>query len=375
MEGELSIIGNKYQIGKRIGGGSFGQIFEVIDTESQKHYAAKLEHISHKSPQVINEAKLLKSLGSLEGIPRVRWYGVQSRFNVMVMELLGKSLEELFNSCRRRFSIKTCLMLALQFLELIEAIHKKDVIHRDIKPENYVMGINKKTHLVYMIDFGLSKRFRDRVTTLHIPFKENRNLVGTARYASINNHIGVEQSRRDDLESIGYVLIYFAKGNLPWQGNNPTNKHQKYHKIMETKLRTSVGELCRGLPQEFQNYINYCRNLSFNSNPDYEYLKGLFKTVAAKFQIGMDKIYDWSEDPKPKSKKLESRKVKRTKKKKSTLEVPETNKKSSSVVNTCNLGKWPEFKDVTKIRLELEKLKTRDKLEVTPDEKPSCTLF
>src|SRR5271169_5646325 len=123
------------------------------------------------------------------------------------------------------------------------------------------MGIGKRGNQVNVIDFGLAKKYRDPKTHLHIPYKENKNLTGTARYASINTHLGIEQSRRDDLESLGYVLMYFSRGSLPWQGLKANTKKQKYEKISDKKMSTQVEVLCRGFPSEFATYLSYCRSL------------------------------------------------------------------------------------------------------------------
>ena len=155
------------------------------------------------------------------------------------------------------------------------------------------MGLNKKSSLVYIIDYGLSKKYRDIKTFQHIPYKENKNLTGTARYASVNAHLGIEQSRRDDLEAIGYVLLYFLKGYLPWQGIKANNKQEKYHKIMEKKMTSPIQILCKGLPYEFNQYMIYVNTLRFEDKPDYNYLKRLFKELFMNMNYELDYMYDW----------------------------------------------------------------------------------
>ena len=150
------------------------------------------------------------------GFPRVHWFGVEGDYNVMVMDLLGPSIDDLAYFYKSKLSLKSVLMIADSMISRIEVFHNKGFIHRDIKPENFLMGSGKRQSTLYMIDLGLAKRYKDPKTGLHIKFKENRNMAGTIRYASINNHLGFEQSRRDDLEAIGYVLVFLFKGRLPW---------------------------------------------------------------------------------------------------------------------------------------------------------------
>jgi casein kinase 1 epsilon len=175
--------------------------------------------------------------------------------------------------------LKTVLMLADQMINRVEYMHQKGFLHRDIKPDNFLMGLGRKANQVYIIDYGLAKKFRDLQTHKHIPYRENKNLTGTARYASVNTHLGVEQSRRDDLESLGYVLMYFLRGSLPWQGLKAGTKKQKYDKISEKKMLTPVEVLCKSYPSEFISYFHYCRSLRFEDKPDYSYLKRLFRDL------------------------------------------------------------------------------------------------
>ncbi|XP_051135854.1 casein kinase 1-like protein 2 [Andrographis paniculata] len=287
-------VGNKFRLGRKIGSGSFGEIYLGTNIQTSEQVAIKLENVKTKHPQLLYESKLYKLLQGGTGIPNVRWYGVEGDYNVLVMDLLGPSLEDLFTFCSRRLSLKTVLMLADQMISRIEYIHSKSFLHRDIKPDNFLMGLSRRANQVYAIDFGLAKKYRDSTNHRHIPYRENKNLTGTARYASINTHLGIEQSRRDDLESLGYVLMYFLRGSLPWQGLKAGTKKQKYEKISEKKAATTIESLCRGYPAEFASYFHYCRSLRFDDKPDYAYLKKIFRDLFINEGFQVDYVYDWT---------------------------------------------------------------------------------
>jgi len=288
-------VGGKYRLGRKIGSGSFGDIYLGTNINTGEEVAIKLESVKSRHPQLAYEYKVYRILAGGVGIPNVRWFGREGDFNVMVMDILGPSLEDLFNFCSRKFTLKTVLMLADQMLARIEYVHTKNFIHRDLKPDNFLIGLGRrKLNQIYIIDFGLAKRYRDPRTHRHIPYVEGKSLTGTARYASINTHLGIEQSRRDDLESLGYVLMYFNRGQLPWQGLRANNKKEKYNRIAEKKMSTPVEILCKHFPSEFATYLNYCRALRFDDKPDYAYLRRLFRDLFFRQGYAADYRFDWT---------------------------------------------------------------------------------
>ena len=178
-------------------------------------------------------------------------------------------------------------------IDRIEYVHSRKIIHRDIKPDNFVMGRGLKSHIVYILDFGLSKKYWSVSHRCHLPFIKGKKLTGTARYASINALSGCEQSRRDDLESIGYIIMYFIRGSLPWQGLKVNKKEDRYKKICEKKKETSAKDLCAGFPKEFEDFVTYTRNLQFTEVPDYNHLRNLLKSILKKNGFSNDFFYDW----------------------------------------------------------------------------------
>ena len=282
---------SKYKAIKKLGEGSFGKVYKA--EYKGEYYALKFE--SHSEGQNLLEAEAT-IMSYLKGpnIPLIKSFGFSGDYNILVMQLLGQSLEDIFNK-REKFSVKTTAMLGYQMLNVLQFIHDKHIIHRDIKPDNYVMGINDMNAILYLLDFGLAKKYRSSKTLVQYPYIKKKKLTGTARYASIHALEEMEQSRRDDLESTGYVLMYFLRGNLPWQGLKLKTKDNRYQKILDKKKSTTSEELCKNFPIEFKQYIDYTRNLGYEENPDYEKLRKNFinivvKTLGEKF----DFIYDWT---------------------------------------------------------------------------------
>ena len=289
-------IGDSYKLDarKKLGTGAFGDIYLGANIKLNQEVAIKLEHIHAKHPQLFFECKLYMALQGGIGIPKFHWVGGQGDYNILIMELLGQSTEDLFIYCKRKFTLLTTLMLGDQMLSIIEFLHSRNIIHRDVKPDNFLMGRGTKKHQVYVIDFGLSKFYRDQRTGLHIPYKEGKNLTGTPRFASINTHLGIEQSRRDDIEALGYILVYFMKGNLPWKGIKAMNVQEKYEKIKKKKISTSLDTLCQGLNDSFKVFIQYARDLKFEDRPDYSYLKAILRKMCEKAHLTFDyNKYDW----------------------------------------------------------------------------------
>lgn len=295
QSGSNNRVGVHYKVGKKIGEGSFGIIFEGINLLNNQQVAIKFEPRKCEAPQLRDEYRSYRILSEVKGVPRAYFFGQEGVHNILVIDLLGPSLEDLFDWCNRKFSTKTVVQVAKQMIERIQSIHDHNLIYRDVKPDNFLIGKpdTPYANMVYIVDFGMAKQYRDPKTKTHIPYREKKALSGTARYMSINTHLGREQLRRDDLESLGHVFMYFLRGSLPWQGlKAPTNK-QKYEKIGMKKQTTSINELCYGFPIQFAQYLNYVRNLKFDEDPDYPYLIGLMEKALISIDEKEDGHFDW----------------------------------------------------------------------------------
>ena len=296
-------------IGKRIGAGNFGEVRIGVHVPSGERVAVKIERIVHAKGvsgtiRLRHEYEMLRKLHQgfprghkINGIPKLYHFGKCGTIDCMVLELLGANLEDLFEMCGGKFSLKTTLMIAFQLLDRIETVHSRGLVYRDIKPENFLLGRKGTSHsnVIHLIDYGLATFYRDPSTNKHLPYRDLKTMTGTARYMSVHSHLGKSQSRRDDLESVGYTLVYFAKGRLPWQGFKTGNIKDKYRKIRDSKMKIPPHVLCEGLPPQFTTYMSYVKKLTYSDTPDYEYLKDLFHTTYECLGYSYEEPeFDWS---------------------------------------------------------------------------------
>ena len=271
---------------EKIGFGSFGDVYSGRIRGNGQPIAIKLEQI-HKEPTIFNESNFLIHFNEIERIPKLIWVGKQGNYNILIMNLLGSSLKNLMKICQGKFSLATTLKISIQILEILRQIHDKGVVLRYLKPGNMVIGVGDNKNFVYLIDFGISKYYS--YNGMHIPYNSHKTYIkGNRDFISININNNIESSRRDDIESLGYNLVYFMKGILPW------SKDRDEEIILHKKINTSLDRLCEGLPYEFKEFISYARKLEFTERPNYYYLKGLLIRAAKKNGINLDKVeYDW----------------------------------------------------------------------------------
>jgi len=292
-----STVVGLYHVKDLLGSGSYSVVHRGVNKETNQEVAVKFEWVkAEKGRRLLAEARFYERFKDCRDVPMVHWAGKQGPYNIMVMDLQGPSLDDRFSVCGRKFTLKTVLMLAEQMIDRIEYVHSRGVLHRDIKPHNFLMGRGDEKHRVFIMDFGLAKRYKDSQTGKHIPCSERSGVTGTVRYASLNVHAGIEPSRRDDLEAIGYVLMHFLRGVLPWQGLKGGSKRTKHEKIRRMKQKTSIEDLCKGYPYEFVCYFKHCRQLQFADRPDYSYLRRLMRDLFTRERFKRDCVYDWTEE-------------------------------------------------------------------------------
>ena len=296
---DLFKINDNYTIllNKKLGNGSFGQIYQCLNTKTNEILACKIESINELKPQLYHESKILLLMKNCTGFPTCYDFILTDQDKILIMDYLGPNLDTIMNKLPsdnniKKFTTKTSLMIMIQAIERLKSLHEKGIIHRDIKPENFVIGPKNKERIIYLIDFGLSKKIsNDKILPT---IKADRNIIGTMRYISMNTHQGYEQGRRDDLESLFYIIIYFIKGELPWQNIKCKTRQEKYNKIFEIKKKvTEDGELVEDLPLEMKKILEYILGLNFAERPNYLMMKKAIELILNKLNYSNDLQFDW----------------------------------------------------------------------------------
>lgn len=287
------LIHNRFKVLHTIDRGSCAIVYLGNDELTKKKVAIKVERADAPRQTIPHESRVYQHINNWDGFPRMLFGGPEKGFNILVMEILGASLKNIFNDLGKQFSLKTILQLADQMLLRLQTLHGLDFIHCDLKPDNFMTGCGDKSGQVHLIDFGMARQYIHE--NQHVPSHPYEpRFVGNPAFASYNAHLYRKLSRRDDLESLGYILIYFAKGTLPWVTVQKPTFQEQFEYIQGIKLGTSIEELCEGVLPEFMDYLKYVRGLRYDEAPDYYYLRALFKNVAVKYGYIYDREFEWN---------------------------------------------------------------------------------
>ena len=342
------VIFGKYKILELISKGSFGQIYLAKNIETKKLYAVKTENKLCKTPLLETEAYILYNLKGL-GIPSVISYGYFGKYNVLVQTLLGKSLHRIWLENNKKLNLKDICMIAIQTLDRIEFIHSRYYIHRDIKPANFLVGYPDSS-LIYLIDYGNARKYRSSRTGKHIKNNKTKKIFGTTLFLSINVLKGNDQSRKDDLESLGYMYIYLSKGSLPWSNTKCKNVKDLLDITSELKQNTSLEELCKDLPKEMLLYMKYVRELQFYQKPNYILLRKLFLLILFKLGLKNDNLFSWVKNKKI----VQTSKDKIRSRSNPQLRLMKKLVESHSKKLISNLGSYDNKKNINSINNEKE---------------------
>lgn len=296
------LFGGRFRVQALLGSGGFGDVYRGIQESTKLPVAIKLEKITSRASFLFHEARVMQEIQKQphDGPPPLallKYFGQEGNYRMLIMNLMGPSLEDIHEK-RRRFSLKTTLMLGIQMLHRLEFVHECGYVHRDLKPDNFLLGLGEHKNRIFLIDFGLSSRYRASDGS-HREMQEGKNFIGTARYASARTHEGYSQSRRDDIEQLVYVMIYLYRGRLPWTGLQIQNRDEKEHKIGCMKHTLSYTEICRGCPHAFVLLLNYARKMNFDEQPAYHMMRGLMMKELSDRCHELDNVFDWDEEVKP----------------------------------------------------------------------------
>ena len=289
-----TIFFKKYKPIEQISKGNYSLIYSGINIETNESVAIKLEsrNIKEENQLLPNEIVYLYKLRHSPGIVRIITTGRTKKYNILIEPLLGSTLYSLYLDHNKNFTLKDICLISIQCITRLESVHNKGIIHCDIKPENFSIGLKDK-RIIYLIDFGLSKKYRSDRTKRHIQFNITKTMCGTARYASMNALSGLQLSRRDDLESLSYMILYFLLKKLPWQGITAKNLEKRYKKIYDKKAELEKWDKFKELPTQIQNFVKYCRSLGFSQDPDYKLMKSYFYDLMNINNFYDDKNFSW----------------------------------------------------------------------------------
>ena len=288
---ECPILFKKFKVEKKIGKGAFGTVYLGKNINNNQPVAIKVEKKTSR-PTLESEAYILIAIKDI-GFPKLISFGKTKNFRVLIEPLLGESLFDIFIKKKLEFSVEEVCMIALQIIDRIQSLHCNNYIYRDIKPDNFLIG-NKDPNVIYIIDFGLCMKYKSSRTKKHYKFGYTNKFFGTTRFASPNALKGGKQSRKDDLICIGYMLIYFMKKRLPWQDIKGNSFGEKFIKTLEIKSKIKPEVLCQELPNQMVEYMEYVHNLGFEEDPNYNYLRGLFKSILKDKNVDIENyIFSW----------------------------------------------------------------------------------
>ncbi|XP_037959889.1 casein kinase I-like isoform X2 [Teleopsis dalmanni] len=281
--------GKRYRCLRKISSGAFGKVYLGVNTQTSEQVGIKLE--SRNTDLLENEYNVYLQIRDGIGIPNIRYFGKEGKYNALVMDLLGPSLEGYFRFCESDFSIQTICLLADQMIDRIEFLHSRGLIHRDIKPENFLTGLHEDSSTIFLVDYGLTKPFHEIVAGLQNRYARFDCFYGTMAFASINALRNMPQSKRDDIEAVGYCLLYFSIGDLPWYTIRDSDEETS-KMVADSKAQMSISEICPQMAYEFESYFDYCKYLRFSEEPDYKYLKSIFKKRYDSLNC-TDNCFDW----------------------------------------------------------------------------------
>ena len=305
------LIFGKYSIKFLISKSTFSEVYFGTNVLNGKNYALKIGTNEKDNYVLKNESYILINLKG-PGIPSVISYGISGKYNILVENLLGKSIKNIWLEKNKKFNLKDTCIFAIQAISLLEYVHSKNYLHRDIKPANFLVG-NPDNSQIYLIDFGNASKFRSSRTGKHIKKIKSSSVYGSLIFLSLNAFKGIIQTRKDDLESLGLVIIYLYKGLLPWSEIRSTNIYQSWDKVETIRNIVSNDYICRGMPQEMNIYMNYINNLKYDECPNYEYLRQLFLNILKNIGDANEQLFSWVDKRRKQSSKKSTSKSKKRK--------------------------------------------------------------